>query len=195
MITFAPVPPKPDDLVVQTNVKGKLKLTLEDGTEEIYSMKDVTNVRRIAQTEGRVSSSDSGLNVNPDQMMQNIGSDDSQQPQQIQVHQHQTPSYVSPQPAVPAMVLAQPAVPANVQPQTVFGLGTTPGLPPTVQNFPMINRPTVMHPHQPSSVYHQQRSLAAMSGPARHGSTSSLPCYYPSTWAMPSQSNLAATSR
>ena len=87
----------------------------------------------------------------------------------------------------------QSAQTSNVQ---VPRLGNSPRLPPTVANFPSPYPATVMYPHVPSSVSVPQRSMSRLIGDPRLGASNiSLPCYYPSTWAMPSQSNLFAASR
>ena len=72
MVSFMAVPSKPDDLVVPQKMKGRMKITMEDGTEEVYSLPDISDVQQIAQREGTISSMDSRLDANPDDMISGI---------------------------------------------------------------------------------------------------------------------------
>ena len=203
MVSFAPVPTKPDDLSSQSKIKGRMKITLEDGTEEIYSMPDVTDVRQLAQRHGTISSTDSRLNVDPDLMARGLAPPSGQQvvsrsvatppsplastavqqagvSQQIQAQQSPVVGTSDPSPQ-PSTATAQPAAATATfaQPSPAVGL----------------NYPAVMYQHIPSSTYGQHSSLSGFHGGLQGASTSSLPCYYPSTLGMPSQANIPAAFR
>ena len=67
------MPPKPEHLIVQQKMKGKMKLTLEDGTQEVYSLADVSDVQKIGQTEGTLRDSmESTLSVDQQAMVKGI---------------------------------------------------------------------------------------------------------------------------
>ena len=179
MVSFALVPPKPDDLLLQPKIKGKMKITTEDGAEEVYSLADVTNVRRIGLTEGRMSSVESRLDVDPAQMVQGLAP-----PANIPAAQGAPPSI---------QITQQPALPSD--PQAAFGAVAQ--QPASATAHPITrNLPPVMYQHIPMAYYGQNTSLSTLYSPTPgFASTASLPCYYPSTWGMPSQANLARASR
>ena len=182
MVALWPVPPKLEHLVVNPKMKGKMKLTLEDGTQEVYSLDDVTNVRKIGQTEGQLRGSmESTLSVDADRMVQGLRS--PQNPQD-------TSGQPSAQQASDQASDVQPASVAQQGPEGAMAQPINPFLP-TSQMLP-----NIILPHVPSSYFSHNTSLSPLSGFMNvGGSTQSLPCYYPSTWGVPSQMNLAHASR